>query len=100
MSKSRELPGELGPMDYHEFVTTIRKVRELMKLRQEDLVELIPVPVTTRTIITLEKGEKKIRPYHLEAVVKALGFELKMETQYTLIPIVAPNNKKSQPPTS
>jgi len=77
--------GQLGPMGYQTLAVLLRKLREAMKLRQEDLAD--KSPVTTRTIKRIEKGEKPVRPYHLEGVCRALGFELKSELQYTLIPI-------------
>jgi hypothetical protein len=40
-----------------------------------------------RTIQRLEKGDKPSRPYYLEDICLALGYQLRQESIYTLTPV-------------
>ena len=77
--------GQLGPLDYQGLIAQLKISREEAKLRQIDLAD--KSLVTVRTIIRMEKGEDTVRFYHLQGICRALGFELKIEPQYTLTPI-------------
>ncbi len=85
MPDQDDLAGKIGPLTYSELAAMLLTLRKTMNLRQHQLADLSPV--TTRTIKRIEKGEKLVRPYHLEGVCQALGFELRVELQYTLVPI-------------
>ena len=65
----------------------MKALRDAMQLRQEDVAETVGT-ITTRTIKTMEKGEKTVRPYLLEQVFRALGYELQKESFYVLTPLL------------
>jgi transcriptional regulator with XRE-family HTH domain len=65
----------IRPLTYQQFAETVKSLRQALMLTQDNIAK--KSQVATRTIKRLEKGGKPLRPYYLEDVCRALGYQLR-----------------------
>ena len=80
--ETEDLSPKTSLMDYKALVDAIKMHRQAQGLTQMELATR--TPISDRTLKRIEKGEKPVRPYHLEEVCRALGLKLQQKVMYTL----------------